>query len=97
MGGVPPLGYRAQDAKLVIVDSEAEAGEVFDETAGLARTSQIPDLRGRRSPDARRHCGHQWSTFLCVMPGRGEGRGTSDVEGSRGREVLHLGAPSAST
>ena len=24
MGGVPPLGYRAQDRKLVIVDSEAE-------------------------------------------------------------------------
>jgi site-specific DNA recombinase len=25
MGGVPPLGYRAQDRKLIIVDSEAEA------------------------------------------------------------------------
>ena len=24
MGGVPPLGYRGQDRKLVIVDSEAE-------------------------------------------------------------------------
>jgi site-specific DNA recombinase len=24
MGGVPPLGYKAQDRKLVIVDSEAE-------------------------------------------------------------------------
>jgi len=24
MGGVPPLGYRAQDRKLVIVESEAE-------------------------------------------------------------------------
>jgi hypothetical protein len=24
MGGVPPLGYRAQDRKLVIVDSKAE-------------------------------------------------------------------------
>jgi len=24
MGGIPPLGYRAQDRKLVIVDSEAE-------------------------------------------------------------------------
>ena len=24
MGGVPPLGYQAQDRKLVIVDSEAE-------------------------------------------------------------------------
>ena len=24
MGGVPPLGYRVQDRKLVIVDSEAE-------------------------------------------------------------------------
>ena len=28
MGGVPPLGYRAQDRKLVIVDSEAELGSV---------------------------------------------------------------------
>jgi site-specific DNA recombinase len=25
MGGVPPLGYQAQDRKLVIVDSEAES------------------------------------------------------------------------
>ena len=24
MGGVPPLGYRAQDSKLIIVESEAE-------------------------------------------------------------------------
>ena len=24
MGGVPPFGYRAQDRKLIIVDSEAE-------------------------------------------------------------------------
>ena len=24
MGGVPPLGYRAQDRKLIVVDSEAE-------------------------------------------------------------------------
>jgi DNA invertase Pin-like site-specific DNA recombinase len=24
MGGVPPLGYRAQDRKLIIVESEAE-------------------------------------------------------------------------
>ena len=24
MGGVPPFGYRAQDRKLVIIDSEAE-------------------------------------------------------------------------
>jgi site-specific DNA recombinase len=24
MGGVPPLGYRAQDRKLIIVDSEAD-------------------------------------------------------------------------
>jgi len=24
MGGVPPLGYRVQDRKLVIIDSEAE-------------------------------------------------------------------------
>src|SRR5262247_3316596 len=25
MGGVPPLGYRVQDSKLVIIDSEAES------------------------------------------------------------------------
>ena len=24
MGGIPPLGYRAQDGKLLVVESEAE-------------------------------------------------------------------------
>ena len=29
MGGVPPLGYRAQDRKLIVVDSEAESYAPF--------------------------------------------------------------------
>src|SRR6516164_2719582 len=29
MGGVPPLGYRAQDRKLIVVDSEAEVGRAL--------------------------------------------------------------------
>ena len=29
MGGVPPLGYRAQDRKLIVVDSDAESYAPF--------------------------------------------------------------------
>jgi site-specific DNA recombinase len=36
MGGVPALGYRAQDRKLVVVDSEAEiVRSIFRRYAGL--------------------------------------------------------------
>jgi site-specific DNA recombinase len=43
MGGVPPLGYRAQDRKLVIVDSEAElVRSIFRRYAELG---SVPLLR----------------------------------------------------
>jgi hypothetical protein len=44
MGGVPPLGYRAQDGKLVIVDSEAEIVRfIFRRYAELASVRLLKD------------------------------------------------------
>ena len=38
IGGVPPLGYRVEDRKLVIIDSEAElVRSIFRRYAELAR------------------------------------------------------------
>ena len=53
MGGVPPLGYRAQDRKLVIVDSEAEIVRfIFRRYAELGSVRLLKDeleARGIRS------------------------------------------------
>src|SRR5499427_3801255 len=44
MGGVPPLGYRAQDRKLVIIDSEAETVHfIFRRYAELGSVRLLKD------------------------------------------------------
>ena len=49
MGGVPPLGYRVQDRKLVIIDSEAEiVRSIFRRYAELGSVRLLQD--GTRSP-----------------------------------------------
>jgi site-specific DNA recombinase len=50
MGGVPPLGYRAQDRKLIIVDSEAEiVGFIFRRYAELGSVRLLKDELEARS------------------------------------------------
>src|SRR5215472_12056100 len=52
MGSVPPLGYRAQDRKLVIIDCEAEI--VRSDLSPLCGTRLGPAFEGRaRSPKDR--------------------------------------------
>ena len=53
MGGVPPLGYRAQDRKLVIVDSEAEIVRfIFRRYAELGSVRLLKDeLDAREHPE----------------------------------------------
>ena len=53
MGGVPPLGYRAQDRKLVIVDSEAEIVRfIFRRYAELGSVRLLKDeLEAREHPE----------------------------------------------
>ena len=49
MGGVPPLGYRAQDHKLIVIDSEAElvGSAPLRSAVGSCRlTSSSADLGG---------------------------------------------------
>src|SRR5262249_19776709 len=53
MGGVPPLGYRAQDGKLVIVESEAETVRLifrrYGELGSVRLVKDELDARGIRS------------------------------------------------
>src|SRR3984893_17978623 len=50
MGGVPPLGYRAQDGKLIIVDSEAETVSfIFRRYAELGSVRLLKDELDARS------------------------------------------------
>src|SRR6266446_6232308 len=50
MGGVPPLGYRAQDGKLIIVDSEAETVRfIFRRYAELGSVRLLKDELDARS------------------------------------------------
>ena len=54
MGGVPPLGYRAQDRKLVIVDSEAEIVRfIFRRYAELGSVRWLRDELEARSIHSR--------------------------------------------
>ena len=59
MGGVPPLGYRAQDRKLVIIDSEAEIVRfIFRRYAELGSVRLLK--AGARSP--RHHRANRWTS-----------------------------------
>jgi DNA invertase Pin-like site-specific DNA recombinase len=54
MGGVPPLGYRAQDRKLVIIDSEAEiVRSIFRRYAELGSVGLLKDELEARRIDSR--------------------------------------------
>src|SRR5260370_601431 len=44
MGGVPPLGYRARDHKLIVIESEAETGQhIFRRYAALGSVRLLRD------------------------------------------------------
>src|SRR5947207_15364357 len=64
MGGVPPLGYRAQDRKLVIVDSEAEiVRSIFRRYAELGSVGWSKDeldARGSKSKSRTSASGRLW-------------------------------------
>ena len=54
MGGVPPPGYRAQDRKLVIIDSEAEiVRSIFRRYAELGSVRLLKDELEARRIDSR--------------------------------------------
>ena len=80
MGGVPPLGYRAQDRKLVIVDSEAEIVRfIFRRYAELGSVRLLKDeLEAREHPeqvaDERLgpHLGWQAIRPRCALPDAAE-------------------------
>ena len=55
MGGVPPLGYRAQDSKLIIVESEAETVRfIFRRYAELGSVRLLKDELEARGSKASR-------------------------------------------
>jgi site-specific DNA recombinase len=54
MGGVPPFGYRAQDGKLIIVDSEAEIVRfIYRRYAELGSVRLLKDALQVRSIQSR--------------------------------------------
>ena len=54
LSGVPPLGYRAQDRKLVIIDSEAEiVRSIFWRYAELGSVRLLKDELEARRIDSR--------------------------------------------
>ena len=57
MGGVPPLGYRVRDRKLVIIDSEAElVRSLFRRYAELGSVRLLKaelDAQGRKASRGR--------------------------------------------
>jgi hypothetical protein len=64
LGGMPPLGYRAQDRKLVIVDSEAEiVRSIFRRYAELGSVRLLNDkleARGIKSKSRTSASGRLW-------------------------------------
>jgi hypothetical protein len=75
MGGVPPLGYQAQDRKLIIVDSEAEIVRfIFRRYAELGSVQLLKDVRSYLCPCIRvwisRH--PRFSLLLLFAPKRGQ-------------------------
>ena len=58
MGGVPPLGYRAQDGKLIIVESEAETVRfIFRRYAELGSVRLLKDELDARAIQSRLRTG----------------------------------------
>ena len=80
MGGVPPLGYRAQDRKLVIVDSEAEiVRSIFRRYAELGSVRLLKDELEARDIQSKLRtsaCGARigWQAILarCALPDAAE-------------------------
>src|SRR3954464_13544649 len=64
MGGVPPLGYRARDHKLTVIDSEAETVQhIFRRYAALGSVrvlQQELDAAGIRSKSWTSTAGRSW-------------------------------------
>src|SRR5690349_565604 len=72
MGGVPPLGYRAQDGKLVIVDSEAEIVRfIFRRYAELGSVRLLKDELEARSIQSKLRT----SASGCISGGKPFARG----------------------
>jgi len=58
MGGIPPLGYRAQDGKLLVIESEAEiVRDIFRRYAELGSVRLLKD-----ELDARGITSKSWTT-----------------------------------
>ena len=71
MGGVPPLGYRVQDRKLVIVDGEAETVRaIFHRYAELGSVRLL-----KNDLDARRINSKAWSASGRITGGKPFSRG----------------------
>jgi DNA invertase Pin-like site-specific DNA recombinase len=97
MGGVPPLGHRAQDRKLVIIDREAEI--VCSIFRRYAETRLGPAFEGRaRSPKDRQQlvderfgspCRRQAVLTRCALPDSAErisrGSGSPEIKLHRRR------------
>ena len=64
MGGVPPLGYRARDHKLIVIDSEAEiVRHIFRRYAALGSVRLLKeelDAHGMRSKRWASAAGRRW-------------------------------------
>jgi site-specific DNA recombinase len=62
MGGVPPLGYRAQDRKLLIVESEAEIVRfIFRRYAELGSVRMLKDELEARSVQSKLRTSASWA------------------------------------
>jgi hypothetical protein len=78
MGGVPPLGYRAQDGKLLVIESEAEIVRIiFRRYAELGSVRLLPDELEARGIKSK-----SWTTA--------SGRRVGDKPFSRGALYLIL-------
>ena len=78
MGGVPPLGYRAQDGKLLMIESEAEiVRAIFRRYAELGSVRSLKDeleaenlqrKAGPSIPRSSRKSARLWSVSGAGMP-----------------------------
>ena len=79
MGGVPPFGYRAQDRKLIIVDSEAEIVRfIFRRYAELGSVRLLKDelaalnIQSKLRTSASVHLGREAIRPWCALPDAAE-------------------------